>query len=235
MKLWFAGITLFSISMCGAAVGEDEQPAVAIPKASMSPAVFKYTGEDRKKEDYSKFNWRRPTEVSFVLMTGCGGGGGGGPGSRISGIGGGPMGGAQGGASRVETHLAGPLTASSYQVLIGRGGEGGEAGKMTEIIGTDFHFSFEGGDRGTARDSGPRAAEQGEASPYGPGGIGGLARKQGEDSSSPCAGGGGGGGKRDLADQPLGGRGGDGRLIIYPLPDVQRMLDYMSTIDLRSK
>src|SRR5262245_59912859 len=77
------------------------------------------------------YQWTRPDTVRWILVRACGGGGGGAGGISFSrdpaprDDGGTATGGGGGAGASVTTILLGPLTASSYTIVIGRGGAGG--------------------------------------------------------------------------------------------------------------
>jgi len=100
------------------------------------------------------YTWKRPDDVHYLLIRGCGGGGGGAggkgnpPGEGGNGVGSGGDGGI--GAS-VETTLVGPLDGAEYEIQIGRGGSGGGAraagssGESTIMKGPDLSLTLNGG------------------------------------------------------------------------------------------
>jgi hypothetical protein len=114
--------------------------------------------------------WNRPENVRYVLVRACGGGGGGGGGYSIfpkpkpQGDAGTAAGGGGGAGSSVSTILLGPLTAARYNIVIGRGGNGGrstnrkakqegtrgEAGTATSFSGPDLSFETPGSEGGHA-------------------------------------------------------------------------------------
>jgi hypothetical protein len=65
---------------------------------------------------------------------------------------------------------------------------------------------------------------------FGPGGAAKPVDEDGESAQNPCAGGGGSGGmKKFSAKVSKGGDGGNGRLTIYPLPDMARLWEVLGT------
>ena len=117
------------------------------------------------------YEWNRPDNVRFIIVRACGGGGGGAGGfslspraalQRDSGI---AAGGGGGAGAAVATILLGPLTASRYTIVIGRGGTGaasthhtsktaagapGESGAATSFTGPDLSFETPGAEGGRA-------------------------------------------------------------------------------------
>lgn len=119
--------------------------------------------------------WTRPSHVRYVLVRACGGGGGGGGGYSIGSRplpateGGTAAGGGGGAGAAVTTILLGPLTADSYQIVIGRGGSGGRSKVATR---SSADPTGNGGDSGT-----PTAFSGGNLAFETPGGNGGTAGK----------------------------------------------------------
>lgn len=208
--------SLFSAVLAGGLIfldltqGFSADDRVQPPEPSLEPAVFTSSG-----------TWRRPPEVKWVMLFGCGGGGGGGP-SQVVGMHGMTRGGTGGAASRLFTMLAGPLSATAYEVKIGQSKPyaAGEA-TMFGVGAPPPSYMFPGGNPGRLGDG--REAGDGEASAFGKGGKGGTsARPNGEAPQAMCAGGGGAGLEWP---QPPGkaGPGGGGYLVVLPLPDTARL------------
>lgn len=130
------------------------------------------------------YTWTRPANVRYVLVRACGGGGGGGGGYSIgshplpSTDGGTAAGGGGGAGATVTTILLGPLIADSYQIVIGRGGaggqskvatrssadpngNGGESGTPTSLTGGDMSFETPGGVGGTSGKAQSRMSAEG--------------------------------------------------------------------------
>lgn len=130
------------------------------------------------------YAWTRPANVRYVLVRACGGGGGGGGGYSIgtrpvpASEGGTAAGGGGGAGAAVTTILLGPLTADSYQVVIGRGGSGGqskvatrssadpngnggESGTPTKFTGGNLSFETPGGNGGTSGKAQSRMSAEG--------------------------------------------------------------------------
>ena len=174
--------------------------------------------------------WQRPAGARFALLWGCGGGGGGGrgefewgPSTVVA-----PEGGTGGGATIPTMKFAGPLTADSYTITVGRGGGSNQDGQATSFGAQGAQqttYIFAGGVAGHFnRDNGTSSA--GQSSEYGPGGSAGAPGSNGGSAIAFCAGGGGGGqpiwdGKRKLKkidDPHPGGGGGPGYFVLYVLP-----------------
>lgn len=177
------------------------------------------------------YKWVRPKGVEWVFVRGIGGGGGGAGGGR-----GRPClpGGGGGSGSGIFTQLVGPLTEETYEVVVGRGGNGGQAQTQAQPTidtrgeaGKDSRFGnlvfsgAPGGElgRGGASDGaagGSSAANQdgcaGNRTIWAAGGLGGKAIPHEDDGKifSPAGGGGGGG-----ASLGPGGNGGIGRGFKY--------------------
>ena len=202
-----------SIWSAGNTIGQDQ-----IPTASLSPQTY----------NSGTHKWRRPPEVKFVLLTGCGGGGGGmafdaSPDGSI---------GISGTASKVIT-LVIPVQGDIYDIVIGNGGS-------FSLTATNTTFSGEG--VGTISLGGASAPFQnlgfdypnmrGEASPFGPGGkfleYATVPTLGVTNAQTKCAGGGGALG-RWLGTTD--GRGGSGFLTVVPLPDMDRFSRVLGVIE----
>jgi hypothetical protein len=130
------------------------------------------------------YEWVRPPHVRYILVRACGGGGGGGGGYSIGSRptpdadGGTAVGGGGGAGAAVATALLGPLTADRYQVVIGRGGNGGrsklstrssadpngsggEGGTPTSFAGDGLSFETPGGPGGGAGKAQSRMSAEG--------------------------------------------------------------------------
>lgn len=191
---------------------------VNIPAESYKPQVFNVPdGAD----EYIA-NWRKPSDVAYVLISGCGAGGDGAS-STPNGI---FVAGGQGGrAANYTTVLVGPLTADRYQVSVKRGGAAASV-----IVGDDLNLVFAGGNGIEAALAAVFDGSDGAGSIFGAGGAGGKAGKPGGQTMVACAGGGGGGGQ---VAKP-GGRGGAGRVVIFPVPDLERLFDVMGKLGVPS-
>ena len=185
-----------------------------ITEASISPQEFRAAGADA--------TWRRPPEVTHILLHGCGGGGGGTSGTQV------PAGesvsdvpGLGGGAAPTVT-LVLTVKSDTYTIKVGGGGPGNNAGADTTFKGSgnDVNVALPGGAAGM----GP--GQTGSRSPFAAGGTGGAGRAPGNPAGGPCAGGGG-------AALPgvNGGAGGPGFVVVYPLPDLARFSRVLSTIE----
>ena len=229
------------------------------------------------------YEWKRPDNVRFILVRACGGGGGGGGGHSFDTRAGADRkrgtaaGGGGGAGADVSTILLGPLTATSYAVVIGRGGRGaasvvgkskgyadtpGENGAVTSFTGPDLSFETPGavgGRSATARmdmsvdqanayaefissaestgglhpgggsaqnghrgllalggDGNVRGDSGGGGGSLGKGGAGGDVNSGGANGGA-CAGGGGAGYLQKSGDSSVGGRGGDGSLMLISM------------------
>lgn len=157
------------------------------------------------------FEWERPPNVEWALISGCGGGGSGAIGNQLSNTF--SFGGGGGGGASIETMLIGPLTAGRYVISIGRGGTStrldkqnaptrvgtdalplytipGAPGGDTTFRGADFAVTFQGGPGGNpvegANNQYPPARP---APPSGPGGVaGGRSNARGEASALAAGG-----------------------------------------------
>lgn len=209
----------------------------AAPEActySYDPVVVK--GEPVPDKSYV---WCRPPNVQFVILYGCGSGaGGGGPVvTHASGIGDIRSGGPGGNGAATTMHVVGPLAQDRYTVLLAPASDPGENGSATIFQGADVRVSFSGAvGRNSNADAFARLVS-GSSSPtahggatdvknilngrggdagFGPGGAGGLIGKAGSPGAN-CAGGGGGGFVRG-PNVENGGKGGQGYLVITPVP-----------------
>lgn len=211
-------------------VGEESAPAtpetatatVRLPEVTYKPEVF--TLKDGETE--VAFKWRRPPEVHFVVISGCGAGNDGLDFTQTpSDMGLGYSGGNGGRAALPVTQLLGPLIDPIYTVTLRRGG-----GQATSFAAEHITISLPGGQGhlGAGRMIADRfEPTDGEPSIYGPGGKGTIQvfgnHAPGGAAPTDCAGGGGGGASNPRGGPRLGGLGGPGRLAIYPLPDLDRV------------
>jgi len=159
----------------------------------------------------ASFEWERPLNVQWALISGCGGGGSGAIGNQLSTRF--SFGGGGGGGASIETMLIGPLTADRYTISIGQGGTAtrldiqnpprrvgpdapplytvpGAPGGDTTFIGEDFAVTFRGAPGGNpvegANNQFPPARP---APPSGPGEISGGGSNANGDASAFAAGG----------------------------------------------
>lgn len=208
----YALVGFWALCAYAATADEDVSKGGALPRMDFEPQVF----ELREKEDELEAPWRRPSDARFALVSGCGAGGDGG--SNTSAPGGFFYAGKGGRSAPPQTILIGPLTDDVYTIRIYRGGS-----RATTLQGTGLALNLSPGVPGAKRDDPEEyVATAGDASIFGPGGPAAPPEKRaprwggvGGDAQAPCAGGGGG--------YDGGGRGGPGRLLIYPLPDLDRV------------
>lgn len=179
------------------------------------------------------FSFTAPTNVTTIIIEAWGGGGGGGSGSASYDVGGG--GGGAGGYTKYYT----PVTpGQSYQVIVGAGGNAGQAGGTSSMGGIPLST---GGSPGTTPNSISVTAGGAGGSGYGTssttsgirGGTGkfGTPDGGGDGGDAPCGGPGGlgsfgtgaeaghfpggGGGGGDYAGTAAGAAGGNGEVIVY--------------------
>lgn len=210
----FAAISLIClVALYGvASIAEEPKAEEPIPVASMEPQTFKVKAAE--KVDVQEFTWRRPSEVSFVLLHGCGGGGNGGRAHQTED---GAIG--RGGVASIPITILIAVTADSYAVKIGKGGED------TTFLGEGIALKFGHGSNASG------GGIDGEASPYGPGGKGAARNTAPVAGSAVCSGGGGDFPYRVKARDSKGAAGGPGFLIVYPLPDIARFARVLAIVE----
>jgi hypothetical protein len=134
----------YALALAGVAVAATTVSLVVAHETDSPP------GNRLSEMTWSKegtYQWNRPDHVRWALIRACGGGGGGGGGISFSRDpkpnreGGTATGGGGGAGAFVTTTLLGPLTASSYTVVIGRGGAGGASRFATSATGAGTHDS----------------------------------------------------------------------------------------------
>jgi hypothetical protein len=159
----------------------------------------------------TSFEWQRPLNVQWALISGCGGGGSGAIGNQLSTRF--SFGGGGGGGASIETMLIGPLTADRYTISIGQGGTAtrldiqnpprrvgpdapplysvpGAPGEDTTFTGEDFAVTFRGAPGGNPVEGGNNQFPPARAAPpSGPGGIAGGRSNGSGDASAFAAGG----------------------------------------------
>jgi hypothetical protein len=109
----------YALALAGVAVAATTVSLVVAHETDSPP------GKRLSEMTWSKevtYQWNRPDHVRWALIRACGGGGG-------------------GAGAFVTTTLLGPLTASSYTVVIGRGGAGGASRFATSATGAGTHDS----------------------------------------------------------------------------------------------
>ena len=174
--------------------------AIAVPEAKLEPQIYKTPGAEG--------TWRRPPEVRFILLSGCGGGGGGLPQRSLEGTAG-TVRAAGGGAAPVAT-LVLAVSSDTYKFRVAN------PGQDTVFEGSDQpKIVFRAGIAGRS------PTFDGETSPYGAGGTGGRVAQAG----NACAGGG------AIDGVQNGAAGGGGYLVIHPLPDIARFARVLATIE----
>lgn len=214
-----------------------------IAESQADQVVFEVEPGALLQEKDRTFIWQRPTWAVYALVAGCGGGGAGAPGNSKGGASepkferGAEYGPAAGGkAGEYTTVLVGPLHGDSYKILLGSGGDGGDArefeikkpatsGGASTFSGRDITtLSFAGGAAGAIIPAAQKKAKDevaGHPGEDGPtprsGGLGGAPYRNGMPATGPCAGGGGTGSNRNNNQVAKGGRGGNGKVIVYPL------------------
>lgn len=112
----------------------------AKPRPKLEQGAYVFAGPGG-----TTFCWKRPEQVRFAIVRACGGGGSGldawYPSAR----------GPDGLGGRRRTEIVGPLTAASYEVVLGKGGIGGKydegsyPGTATTFLGSDAQLTFSGG------------------------------------------------------------------------------------------
>jgi hypothetical protein len=216
-----------------------------------SHAVEEYKVPDLPAGDWNpgsnrEYCWRRPNDVHYVLLSGCGGGAGGDWADH---------GGSGGGGAPITTLLVGPLDGDVYTITLGTGGRAGgyAPSKPGSPPGPNFQAAargqptvFEGKvpaiktmlpggkvrEGGQGQDAGPDGVQgTGGAGGSGGGGGGSIGPGGRAQATSPssgssngarggfCAGGGGAGFTR-----AVGGAGGPGYLRLVPIVDVESVL-----------
>ena len=106
---------IFISCLCFAGNSRSEEKKETPPEAAIEPAEFTIKIDEQTKKEIVDFEWRRPPEVTYVLLFGCGGGS---SGYQADQDGGGYAGGA---AAPVLTLLV-PVSADIYKIKIGGGG-----------------------------------------------------------------------------------------------------------------
>ena len=220
---------------------------VDIPSTSYSPANFEFVDyeyiDKNKKQKKPQYIWRRPPEVHYIIIAGCGGGGGGGTGGGVAKLGNQNLNGAfgQGGKSGLWTTIfLGPLNADVYSVLIGKGGAGGtfkdaqhltyaRKGDETVFSGPDANIIFSSGDSGRSSLVTSTSGEDSMIKIHSGGESGGMF-KNGSNATEDCAGGGG-AGEFKGGGAKVGGKGGNGNIVIYPLPDFGQVFNLMTKLN----
>lgn len=226
--------SLLIVTSVSAAEPADPPAAPQACTYSYDPVVVK----DEPVPDKS-YVWCRPPSVQFVILYGCGSGaGGGGPFvTRISGIGSINFGGLGGNGAAATMHVVGPLAQDRYTVLLAPASGPGKNGSATTFQGADARVSFSGAVGRSSNENQIAPRKNGSNSPtadggatdsksisngrggnagFGPGGAGGRVGKPGSPGAN-CAGGGGGGFVRG-PNVENGGKGGQGYLVIIPVP-----------------
>ena len=214
--------SLFVLTFSGAThaqVPTDAQNAERAPAlyVTAGATIFSVVGESDsanpagEKTITATFEWERPPNVQWALISGCGGGGSGAIGNQLSNSF--SFGGGGGGGASIETMLIGPLTADRYAISIGRGGTAtrldkqnpptrvgtdalplytvpGAPGGDSTFRGADFAVTFQGAPGGNpvegANNQYPPARP---APPSGPGGVAGGRSNGRGDASAFAAGG----------------------------------------------
>lgn len=105
---------IFISCLCFAGNSRSEEKKETPPEAAIEPAEFTIKIDEQTKKEIVDFEWRRPPEVTYVLLFGCGGGS---SGYQADQDGGGYAGGA---AAPVLTLLV-PVSADIYKIKIGGG------------------------------------------------------------------------------------------------------------------
>lgn len=247
----FFGHALAQSSSVPAAAAADKPPAVS---------GVEDLGSIKYEDPALEYEWKRPEQVRFALLIGCGGGGGGGASLQNHAGGGGE-------GARVSTYLLGPLKDDVYKIRLGKGGDSAAAGADTtfEAEGTAVRLRGARAGRGASLVGGyyigaPRTGS--EAAYGGAGGFNNQPAETGGSSEtalggsggSTLSGGGGGagleaggaGGAQSAPGSPGGrcaggggggglanvggGRGGDGFLRILPVYNTAVELDRTSTL-----
>jgi hypothetical protein len=213
LKTYFVALALASFCCAGTSA----QTVTEIPVADLGAAEFAVDANGKKE-----FIWRRPPEVEYVMLSGCGGGGNGHAGDGIGFI---HAGGGE--ASKLLTVLV-RVNGDAYKVVLGAGGEN------TVFSGEGVTITFVAGATGiSAVLTQPFVGEQnidrdsrGGDSPFGIGAEASTIQNgHGRDASVRCAGGGGG------LHQGKSGSGGPGFLTIYPMPDLARFARVLGIIE----
>lgn len=202
--------------VCCSFTGASAQTVPVLPVAGLGAAEFSIDTNGTKD-----FIWRRPPEVEFVFLSGCGGGGNGHQGD-VNGL----VHAGGGRSSTYQTVLV-KVSGDTYKITLGSGGENtvfaGEGVTITfkaGEIGISSKVLLNGVVQGIDRDS------TGEASPFGAGAEASTNENgHGRDASAKCAGGGGG------MHEGTSGRGGPGFLSIQPLPDLARFARVLGIIE----
>jgi hypothetical protein len=192
------------------------------------------------------------------MVSGCGAGAGGGAGGYRRVVDGNQvknqedrsLSGKGGEASAWTTVILGPLSADTYTLTIPKGGAGGQttpqgvrgsvkaaaAGGVSEFSGADIVQRFPGG-AASSRVEGPTDANPpataGLNSVFGKetGEAAGASDKNGSDASGACAGGGGAGNPLSARGDRMGGNGGPGMIVVYPLPDMKRLFEVLVKVN----
>lgn len=249
-KVALAALSFIAQFAVAPAIAQQPPPAVAdLPASSFAPQRYEYDGDAPAKE----YSWRRPQEVTYVLIAACGGGGGGAAGGTFTrqresdpaSQQGTAFPGSGGGAAEWRTILVGPLTGDTYKIEIGRGGLGGQAatnkigrepavGSSSTFSGPDLRVAFAGGHAGGLAKPAPtiyapaKPGDSGASSMYGAGGAEGAPDSSGANARSICAGGGGSGQRKAAHPSLVGGNGGSGMMILYPLPNLGRVFEVLA-------
>lgn len=230
-----------TITFAGKSFGQD-----------VSPGAVEFEGSG------ATHTWRRPPEVKYVLVSGCGGGGGGTGryfgSSPIPGVASAATRNGLGGfASEEHLHLV-KVTADAYTIVIGGGGAGGtnpntlndgvsstgKAGGNTTFAGSDVSLTFSGG--GSRSLFAPTQnvpsdyffgvdnfdRTDGEGSSRGPGGRGAKANNESGTAAVIPCTGGGGAARQAGLS---GGQGAPGFLTVFPLPDIARFARVLALLE----
>ena len=135
----------------GVARSADKSPKAATVQTASGQILLSQYVELKRYTEPGRYSWKRPKNVTSIVLVGCGGGGGGGGAggainvvSAVLSDNGGGGGGGAGGECRAITI---PVNASSYVVEVGHGGKGGAPGPSKGDGGP--------GEAGTATKFGP--------------------------------------------------------------------------------